>query len=403
MATDLDLTYKQSEAYYIITKGNAKNVLLYGGARSGKSVVLASLIVHWSLKYEGLRSLIARLRFSHAKTTIWHQTVRDIMKNIPLTQWKENKADHYIEFLNGSEIWLGGFDERERIEKILGSEFNVIYLNEVSQLSYEVVEMSLPRLAKKVEGFENIALFDCNPPSPLHWSHRIFIEKVNPHTLKPLEKPELYTSLKMNPIDNKENLPDHYIENNLETLADRARRRFLDGEFVKAEGTIYEEFDESCILAKDAVPEMERYSMGIDFGLNSAAVLIGWSGDNVYVLGDYGNFNITAATLNIAIQERWQDKSYIAWCDPSGGERIQEITFGDKANNSVEPGIDAINDKIHNHQFFLVEGCNGVLSEIWDYRRDEKERIIKVNDHYMDAMRYGIFSEIAEPVQIFIA
>ena len=361
------------------------------------------MIVKWCLDYPGLRCLIARLRFSHAKTTIWHQTVRDLMKRVPLTQWKENKADHYIEFMNGSEIWLGGFDERERIEKILGSEFNVVYLNEVSQLDYTVVEMTLPRLAKKTEGFQNIALFDCNPPSPLHWSHRVFIEKVNPYTLEPIERPELYASMRMNPIDNVGNLPPHYIENNLETLADRARRRFLDGEFVKAEGTIYEEFDESCVLKKSELPEMERYSIGIDFGLNCAAVLIGWSGDNIYVIGDYGNFNITAATLNTAIRERWEDKTYIAWCDPSGGERIQEITFGDKANNSVEPGIDAINDKIHNHQFFIVEGCNGVLSEIWDYRRDEKERIVKVNDHYMDAMRYGIFSEIAEPVQIFIA
>ena len=31
------------------------------------------------------------------------------------------------------------------------------------------------------------------------------------------------------------------------------------------------------------------------------------------------------------------------YCDPAGGERIQEITGGTKANNSVESGIDFIN------------------------------------------------------------
>ena len=111
----LKYTEKQSDAYRLITESKAQNILLYGGARSGKSVVLASLIVAWSTKYPGLRSLIARLRLSHAKTTIWHQTVRDLMKGVPHSKWKENRADMFIEFANGSEIWLGGFDEKENL------------------------------------------------------------------------------------------------------------------------------------------------------------------------------------------------------------------------------------------------------------------------------------------------
>ena len=308
----------------------------------------------------------------------------------------------FIEFANGSEIWLGGFDEKERTEKILGSEFNIIYLNEVSQLSYDIYEMAMPRLAKKTEGFQNLALFDCNPPSPLHWCHRIFIEKVEARTLKPLDKPWLYESLKMNPRDNEGNLSPNYIETQLETRSDRQRRRFLLGEFVKAEGTIYEEFDESQIIQSKDLPEMERYSVGVDFGIHMAGVLIGWCGESIYIVADSGATNKTSYTFNNEIYSKWGGRNYIAWCDPAGGERIQEITNGDKANNSVEPGIDAINNKIHNKQFFVVDTCINVLSEIWDYRRDDKERVYKINDHFMDAMRYGIFSEIAEPLQVFI-
>lgn len=399
----LDYTDKQSEAYYLITQGTAENILLYGGARSGKSYVIASLIIHWSLKYPGLRSLIARLRFSHAKTSIWYQTVRDIMKNVPKRLWNENRADMFLEFTNGSEIWLGGFDEKERTEKILGSEYNIIYLNEVSQLSYDICEMAIPRLAKKIEGFQNIALFDCNPPSPLHWTHRMFIEKVEPRTREPLESPELYASLKMNPMDNEQNLADGYIKTKLETRSIRYQRRFKYGEFVKAEGTIYEEFTEETIISAKTLPTMERYSVGVDFGIHMAGVLVGWCGENIYIIEDYGSTNSTASAFNREIYKKWGDRPYIAWCDPAGGERIQEITNGDKANNSVEPGIDAINNKIHNNQFFIVESCTGVLLEIWDYRRDDKERVFKANDHYMDSMRYAIFSEIAEPLQIFIA
>lgn len=398
----LEYTDKQSEAYHLITKGEARNVLLYGGARSGKSVVLASLIIYWSLKYPGLRTLVARFRLSHAKNTIWHETVLDLMKGVPKQYWKENRQDMFIEFTNGSEIWLGGFDEKERTEKILGSEFNIIYLCEVSQLMYDTCEMAMPRLAKKIEGFRNIALFDCNPPSPLHWCHRMFIEKVDPRTLEPFKNPSLYTSFKMNPIDNIDNLTENYIETQLDTRSIRYQQRFKYGEFVKAEGTIYEEFSEENIISASSLPDMERWSVGVDFGIHMAGVLIGWSGENIYVVEDYGATNSTSSAFNQELYQKWGDRPYIAWCDPSAGERIQEITNGDKANNSVEPGIDAINDKIHNNQFFIVENCTSALSEIWDYRRDDRERVYKLNDHFMDAMRYGIFSEIAEPLQVFI-
>ncbi|HCC38030.1 MAG TPA: terminase, partial [Treponema sp.] len=80
------------------------------------------------------------------------------------------------------------------------------------------------------------------------------------------------------------------------------------------------------------------------------------------------------------------------YCDPAGGERIQEITGGVKANNSVESGIDYINAKIERGQFFVCDECTGVLSEIWDYCRDEAGDIVKVNDHFLDALRYAVFS-----------
>jgi hypothetical protein len=74
--------------------------------------------------------------------------------------------------------------------------------------------------------------------------------------------------------------------------------------------------------------------------------------------------------------------------DPAGGERIQEITGGVKANNSVENGIDFMCAKIEQKQCFVCKTCNGVLSEIWDYCQDKVGEIVKVNDHFMNALRY---------------
>ena len=76
-----------------------------------------------------------------------------------------------------------------------------------------------------------------------------------------------------------------------------------------------------------------------------------------------------------------------------GGSPIQnKVPGGVKANNSVDAGIDYIIAKIERGQFFVCKDCTGVLGEIWDYSRDENNQIVKVNDHYMDAMRYAIFS-----------
>ncbi len=146
-------------------------------------------------------------------------------------------------------------------------------------------------------------------------------------------------------------------------------------------------------------------------GLNSAGVLIGWAGERVYILADHGAFGETASGFNrgfkrlpvalpmigpggerSVVTRPIEELSYIAYCDPSGGERIREIDFGQPADNSVDDGLNYINQLIADGNFFIVKTCSGVIGEIFDYRRDEKERIVKENDHYIDAMRYGIWS-----------
>jgi hypothetical protein len=123
----------------------------------------------------------------------------------------------------------------------------------------------------------------------------------------------------------------------------------------------------------------------------------------LYVLADYGAFNMTTHSFNDELTARGlldcsDGFGFPVYCDPAGGERIQEITGGTKANNSVESGIDFINAKIERGQFFVCERCTGVLSEIWDYCRDEAGQIVKANDHFMDALRYAVFSDVQQGV-----
>ena len=388
-----------------LLKSGAIHILLFGGSRSGKTTVLVMVIIFRALMYAGSRHLICRYRAKDARSSVLRETLIPWLNNtVGKGGYTYLAHESMITLYNGSEIWIGGLGDKEQADRILGHEYNTIYFNEISQLSYIAVTTAYSRLAMRVEGCRNLFLYDCNPGSPLHWAYKIFVLKKTFLTGEPLEKPELYAYLLLNPEDNRDNLPDDYINNILDTLPEKQRARFRDGNWVIPEGVIYEKFDETMIVKVADLPQrFDRFASGQDFGLNITNVKIGWLGDVVYVLSDYGAFNMTTKSFNAELEARlWFEcpdgMGLPVYCDPAGGERIQEITGGVKANNSVESGIDYINAKIERRQFFVCERCTGVLSELWDYCRDEAGQIVKVNDHYMDALRYAVFSDIQQGV-----
>jgi len=383
-----------------LLKSGAKHILLFGGSRSGKTTVLVMAIIFRALYYAGSRHLICRYRAKDARSSVLRETLFPLLDNtVGKTAYRYLAHESMITLYNGSEIWIGGLGDREQADKILGHEYNTIYFNEISQLSYVAVTTAYSRLAMRVEGCRNLFFYDCNPGSPLHWAYKVFVLKRQFLSGEPLEKAELYASMLLNPEDNKNNLPEDYIADILDVLPEKQKARFRDGLWVKAEGVIYDRFDESMIVKVADLPQQfDRYAAGQDFGLNITFVKIGWVGDVVYVLGDYGAFNMTTQSFNEELAARGLlecagEMGLPVYCDPAGGERIQEVTGGRKANNSVESGIDFINAKIERKQFFVCETCNGVLSEIWDYCRDEGGEIVKVNDHFLDALRYAVFSD----------
>ena len=388
-----------------LLKGGAKHILLFGGSRSGKTTVIVMAIIFRALRYAGSRHLICRYRAKDARSSVLRETLFPWLDNtVGKNGYTYLTHESVVTLFNKSEIWIGGLGDKEQADKILGHEYNTIYFNEISQLSYIAVTTAYSRLAMKVEGCRNLFFYDCNPGSPLHWAYKIFVLKKTFQSGEPLEKPELYQSMLLNPMDNQENLPEDYISDILDALPEKQKARFRDGLWVKADGVIYDRFDETMIVKISDMPkEFDRIAAGQDFGLNITFVKIGWVGDVVYVLCDYGAFNMTTKSFNAELEARgWLDindgMGCPVYCDPAGGERIQEITGGIKANNSVESGIDYINAKMERKEFFVCERCNGVLSEIWDYCRNEAGEIVKVNDHYMDALRYAIFSDIQQGV-----
>ena len=260
---DFKLTDKQVVALEII-KGVALYILLYGGSRSTKTFIAVWVIVWRALAVKGSRHAILRFRFSHVKASIIYDTFPKVMELcFPGCPYRLNKQDWFVKFPNGSEIWFGGLDDKERTEKILGNEYATIFLNECSQISYGSYLTLKTRLAQKCffedkEGNTHVLrlkmLFDENPPAKGHWTHKLFIDKVEPNSRRQVSNPADYGCLLMNPIDNKENLSEEYLRI-LDELPKRQRDRFYLGKFAdESEGALWT----ADIIDKNRVNEMPR-------------------------------------------------------------------------------------------------------------------------------------------------
>lgn len=292
--------------------------MLRGGSRSGKTFLLCRAIVQRAINAPGSRHAIWRFRFNHAKTSIWSDTLPKVIELcFPTLRVTWNKTDFYVELPNGSQIWIGGLDDKERVEKVLGQEYATLYFNESSQIAWGSIETAMSRLAQKVELASEIAkatgrthlplkaYFDCNPPSKLHWSYQLFRAKMKPGTKEALANPDDYVEMKINPDDNRENLPEKYFEI-LDNMSAAKRLRFKQGEWAsEVSGALWTLEDRvaedgSKIPGIDALrvaeaPELRRIvvavdpsgTKGDDAGDDIGIAIVGLGIDgNAYVLED---------------------------------------------------------------------------------------------------------------------
>jgi len=303
MAATFKLTAKQEDAMQIMAS-SATRIMLFGGSRSGKTFLVVRAVVMRALKAANSRHAILRYRFNHIKASIILDTFPKVMEVcFPGIPYDLQKTDWFARMPNGSEIWFGGLDDKERTEKILGQEYASIYYNECSQIPQSSHDTAITRLAQLVETTPGSflvprAFYDLNPTNKMHWAYKLFIQKVDPDTRKHLPNPEDYASIRMNPEDNLENLSEGYLDT-LKSLSARLQKRFLRGEF--ADATINALFSSENIdtwrVVDGVPPDMVRIVVAVDpsgSGDNNNAdndaigvVVVGLGTDgNAYILED---------------------------------------------------------------------------------------------------------------------
>lgn len=274
---------------------------LAGGTRSGKTFLIVRAIVARALAAPQSRHAILRFHANAARASIALDTLPNVARLcFPRLKLKEHRQDGFFELPNKSRIWIGGLDDKERVEKILGLEYVSIFLNEASQIPYASALIAFTRLAQTVPGLAQRAYVDLNPTSKAHWTHLLFGEKRDPVSMQPLADPDNYARAFLNPPDNAHNLSAEFLES-LANLPERQRRRFFEGVYVdELDGALwsYEVIDANrCDL--DEISEDKRAAVVValdpsgaagsdDLGADEIGLVVaarGFDGD-CYILAD---------------------------------------------------------------------------------------------------------------------
>ena len=273
------LTPKQRELLPLLSSP-ARHVLLYGGSRSGKTFLFCYAIATRALRASGSRHGIFRRTNVAVKQSVGKDTFPKVMAAAyPEAAWKWHEQDGYFAFENGSEVWLSGLDDKERVDKVLGKEFATIYENEASEITYDAHTTLATRLAQRVpvtagEGdylpLKNYV--DLNPTTQSHWTHKLFVQGVEPTEKRPVQRGD-YLYAVVNPHDNEDNLDPAYIEG-LKLLPKAKRDRFFLGQFsgdnsdaLWQRSTI--DANRLHVLQESDLPDFTRIVVAIDPAISS--------------------------------------------------------------------------------------------------------------------------------------
>ncbi len=258
-----------------------KEVLLAGPAGTGKSFALILKLHLMMLANPGARALM--LRKTHVSLTesglvTYREQVAAESIASGIVTWYGGSGDKPAgyRYSNGSFIAVGGMDKPV---KIMSTEYDVIYVQEATELTMNDIEMATTRLRNGVISYQQL-IMDCNPQQPTHW-------------LKKRADDGQTTMLLSRHEDNPRIVTDagqltEYGANYLATLdalTGARKQRLRWGKWAAAEGIIYEAWDANVHLV-DRAPrrgtsnftDHTRYWV-IDFGYTNPFVWQQWALD----------------------------------------------------------------------------------------------------------------------------
>ena len=232
---DITLTIQPpSEKQLRFLRSGTRHVA-FGGARGGgKSWAVRTKAKLLALRYPGIRILIVRRTYPE----LMGNHIR-ILRSELAGVARFHDRDKALYFPNGSGIFFTYCARDADCDRLQGVEFDVIFLDEATQLS-EFQMKSITACLRGVNDFPKRVYYTCNPGGQGHgYIKRLFIDR----RFQTGEDPADYTFIQSLVTDNKALMasqPDYIRQ--LEALPGPLREAWLHGRWDIFEGQYFEEF-----------------------------------------------------------------------------------------------------------------------------------------------------------------
>ena len=263
--------------------------LLYGSVRSGKTYIS---LLKWAI-WIGQQS-------QDKQFLMVGKTITKLKRNC-LVLLEELIGDNITYSISqkkavifGRTVWLEGANDERSESKIRGMTLQGCYVDELTQIPQDFYLMALSRLSEKGAVF----LATTNPDHPKHYVKTEIIDndKLDKQVIKFL-------------LDDNIFLDETYKENLKKEYNGVYYERFINGNFIRAEGLVFPDIannlDKYIISKEEASKQYKNIGVGYDLGGNKsnfALICTGITADNMAVV--LRGIEIVPEELNLADVER---------------------------------------------------------------------------------------------------
>lgn len=421
----IELQYKpqnyQKELHDEIKKKQPMQILAaFGGYGSGKSHSSLQEVFLRALESPNGTGLLTAPTLGQLKKT----TIKTLLNEVipPLLIDTFNKADGYIQLINGFTFYMIPSDDEEKLRSL---NVGIIHMEEASGIKRTIYDQLLTRM--RDPNVKHKLFMVCSNPS-LGWIKDVLADNEARKDPQHPEHEDYNPYIKAFVWATKLNtyLPSNFIEMNAKGKPDWWKKKFLEGSFESQEGAVYPNFPNTIIDDFDIPNDWEKF-VALDHGIrNPTAVLFGaidQKEGTVYIYRSYYRANALVpehvAAIKPMIEEipfgklRFMviDPSAKNRTDPINGKSVQSIyaeygLFFQPGNNDIEVGIMRVTSYIERGKLKIFRSCVELIKEGISYKYPEldmdnskqlDEKPIKVNDHAMDALRYGLMRLPEDP------
>lgn len=391
------------KALDFIRNSDARLNIAHGAVRSSKTI---SGTVRWLLYIiDGPPGDLAMLGKTTA--TLQRNVLNDLFDIVGPTNYKwMNRQQGELKIM-GRRIYCFGANNEDAESKIRGATFAGAYCDEVNLYPQSVFNQLMARLS--VEGAK--CFCNCNPDSPYHWFYTEYIQN------EQIQDKRIWKFL----MDDNLSLSESYKTALKQMYTGVWYERMILGNWVAAEGRIYDMFDPSIhmqdtqkIIAESGVnPAAIRWLVGCDYGTST---VMSWGlyaklpGQRILKVREYYYDAVKKKAqktdgefLADFIQWLAGIVPYTVYCDPSAASwKVLLMRHGfrvQNANNDVINGIRHVSTCLNNGQYIIDKSCVNTEKEyasyVWnpDAQRLGQDKPVKEHDHTCDTDRYVLYTE----------